>query len=241
MAGFLLVLFVSCRAERGYMDLFEGWDWDLSKIRTQVLRSSLMFLKQHKICLKQVPSELDDLFQFLLQCDRDKNQVLVELGVLEGGSARVLADLVSPGGRIILVDDFKRPWRRDVVRVVEQELRKRYDVEVIQSTTQQALRQIEKEVAGKIDYLHIDADHTYSSVKWDFENYLPLLQKGGLIQLHDIYQEGKPKGHKGEDYGVYKLWQELKQCFWQIEFVDQKVKVTRSGMSGSIGIGLVFT
>ena len=37
----------------------------------------------------------------------------------------------------------------------------------------------------KIDYLHIDTDHSYEQVKWDFENYSTLLSEHGIITIHD--------------------------------------------------------
>jgi hypothetical protein len=37
----------------------------------------------------------------------------------------------------------------------------------------------------KIDYLHIDGDHTYGGALSDFEKYLPLMSDKGLISFHD--------------------------------------------------------
>ena len=37
----------------------------------------------------------------------------------------------------------------------------------------------------KIDYLHIDADHSYEGVKKDFEMYTNLLSKKGIVSIHD--------------------------------------------------------
>ena len=59
---------------------------------------------------------------------------------------------------------------------------------------------------GAIDLLHIDGNHEYESVKKDFENWLPKLQKGGLILMHDILVER-------EDYGVKKLWEEIARTY----------------------------
>jgi hypothetical protein len=44
----------------------------------------------------------------------------------------------------------------------------------------------EARVSGlKIDYLHIDGDHTYAGALADFENYLPLMSDKSLISFHD--------------------------------------------------------
>jgi hypothetical protein len=37
----------------------------------------------------------------------------------------------------------------------------------------------------KIDYLHIDADHSYDEISWDFENYSTLLSENGVVTIHD--------------------------------------------------------
>lgn len=37
----------------------------------------------------------------------------------------------------------------------------------------------------KIDFLHIDADHSYEGVKKDFELYSTIMSPGGIISLHD--------------------------------------------------------
>ena len=37
----------------------------------------------------------------------------------------------------------------------------------------------------KIDYLHIDADHSYEGVKKDFELYSNIVSKNGIISIHD--------------------------------------------------------
>lgn len=57
------------------------------------------------------------------------------------------------------------------------------DVEVRKKLTRDAVGDFGVQSIG---YLHIDADHLYEAVKWDFENYLPLVEDGrGIITLHD--------------------------------------------------------
>ena len=41
----------------------------------------------------------------------------------------------------------------------------------------------------KIDYLHIDADHSYEGVKKDFEMYSKIVNKTGIISIHDTDQK----------------------------------------------------
>lgn len=55
---------------------------------------------------------------------------------------------------------------------------------------------------GPYDFVFIDADHTYPSVKADWDNYRPMVPSGGIVAFHDIVPR--------PEYGVHQLWQEIK-------------------------------
>ena len=40
---------------------------------------------------------------------------------------------------------------------------------------------------GSVDFVYIDADHTYNSVKRDIDAWLPKVKPGGVIGGHDFY------------------------------------------------------
>ena len=70
---------------------------------------------------------------------------------------------------------------------------------------------------NKFDYLFIDASHIYEDVKRDFEDWFPLLEKGGVVSLHD-----SAMGRGGPDYwpGPTKLAEEL--------FNDKRVEYVKT-------------
>ena len=104
---------------------------------------------------------------------------------------------------------------------VQNSLKKYYsniNAKLIRKIFDEALGQFEN---ASIDILHIDGLHTYEAVKHDFEFWLPKVKGDGVILFHDI-----EVGEK--DFGVYKLWEEMKKRYKTIEFHH------------SFGLGVLF-
>ena len=82
---------------------------------------------------------------------------------------------------------------------------------IIDSTTNAFYNYFVKEDI-KIDYLHIDAGHSYENVKQDFELYSSILSEHGIISIHDTdisYQEQHIKTNDFDDEDdKYEKWQD---------------------------------
>lgn len=98
----------------------------------------------------------------------------------------------------------------------------------------------------KIDYLHIDAGHSYENVKEDFELYSQILSPNGIISIHDtdpnyadkyiITDEVKDRGDYDDWDGPIKLVKELKdntnwETFDLFNFGIIKTKPASTGLT----------
>jgi len=64
-------------------------------------------------------------------------------------------------------------------------LRKNFYPRIINDTTENAFYNFFVKEDIKIDYLHIDAGHSFEDVKRDFELYKNILSPNGIISIHD--------------------------------------------------------
>ena len=121
----------------------------------------------------------------LLQRYAEGASTIVEIGVLEGGSALELRSVMDPAGTLVLVDPYA-PGRLRVSmsRLVATRTLRRCDrgtVRWIRSTSAEAAPQW----SGEIDFLFIDGDHSLAAVRQDWELWAPMVRSGGHVALHD--------------------------------------------------------
>jgi predicted O-methyltransferase YrrM len=149
-------------------------------------------------------------------------RTVLELGTARGGTlflwTRVIpsdAHLVSidlPGGRF---GDGYVAWRAPVYRsfaLGQQHI----DLLRGDSHSESIFEQTRKLLGAKlVDYLYIDAGHTYNDVKQDFQMYSRLVAPGGLIAFHDIAVHPPSKGCE-----VHRFWSEIKSQYNSGEFIE---------------------
>jgi hypothetical protein len=116
----------------------------------------------------------------------------VELGVNWGASLFMLARFLSEKATVVGVDAGLFPGIHDVPAVIEALKQEGHKVTFLHDTTQNMISTVKD--FGPIDLLHIDADHSFAGAKHDWENYVPMVRKGGIVLFHDIsYIKGARK------------------------------------------------
>jgi len=110
---------------------------------------------------------------------------LWEQGIFEGKNTNEWGDI----GTTIIVDAANgvggyTDWTEE-----NSFLRIQFQPQVILETSERAFYDYFVRQDIKIDYLHIDGDHSYEGVKKDFELYSTIMSENGIITIHDIDQK----------------------------------------------------
>lgn len=114
-------------------------------------------------------------------------KIIVEIGVYRGATLRLLTEVLSPEGVIIGIDDYSYSHNKIFGPDWDYEEHDK-DVRMIYSDShgQYAFNKLKTILNGrKIDFLHIDGDHSYEGCKTDYEMYSPLVRNRGYIAFHD--------------------------------------------------------
>ena len=117
--------------------------------------------------------------------------------------------------------------------------RKHFHPKFIKQTTEKAYYDFFVKQDIKIDLLHIDADHTFEGIKKDFDLYSKIMNKGGIITIHDTdknYVDNfvEIENHEGDDLsGPSEFIKTIdKRKFEVINFFNYKEKSEHPTSSG---------
>ena len=118
--------------------------------------------------------------RLMTQARRD----LWEQGIFKGNNSAEWGDI----GTTIIIDAANgvggfTDWTEE-----NSFLRQHFDPQVILETSERAFYDYFVRQDVKIDYLHIDGDHSYEGVKKDFDLYSTIMSENGIITIHDTDQ-----------------------------------------------------
>lgn len=118
---------------------------------------------------------------------------VIEIGRYKGGSTGLLLDAIK--GHLISID-IRNYFDDSLIDHLPEGLRSRLCFITANSQNHAAKQIIRSEFSRytPVDLLFIDGDHSYEAVKQDFFNFLPFVNKSGVIILHDYtVQDGVTK------------------------------------------------
>ncbi len=131
--------------------------------------------------------------------------VIIEIGIQHGGSLKFWEQLVPVGGAVIGVDTNPLiEWDitssdRNIIMIKgdttdEETVREVIEKLALISMAESIIYQRKVLEYKQADFLYIDGDHKFETVKNDFDNYAPYVRSGGLVGFHDLYTDhGNPK------------------------------------------------
>ena len=107
-------------------------------------------------------------------------KVGAEVGVFAGEYSRRLCQII-PDLQLFCID----PWKNMPERYAEAQAKLApYNAKVIRKTSLDAVREFDDNC---LDFVYIDGEHSYESVKEDIEAWTPKVRKGGIVAGHDYY------------------------------------------------------
>jgi cephalosporin hydroxylase len=170
----------------------------------------------------QVPWELDQLLTLYKALAPAR---VLEVGCWHGGT--LWHWLQQPGVTVVAVDDEMRSaddwqgWAMDAGSTLHSFQGSSHDPDVIWEVSG----------LGPYDFVFIDADHSYSSVKADWFNYGQMVAPGGALVFHDILPR--------PNYGVSEVWAEVK-AMPNARWIEIGQEAVEPGNEGRCGIGVLF-
>ena len=119
-------------------------------------------------------------------------KVFVEIGSWKGHSTRYLGKLLKDRDIVIYaIDLFDMTYKeydslekKYMFEIFNYNIKRLNNIEPIKSISWEASEGFNN---ASVDFVFIDADHTYSSVKKDIQSWLPKVKKGGIISGHDYF------------------------------------------------------
>ena len=174
----------------------------------------------------QVPSELAHAAGIVAAA---RPRRVLEIGTGSGGTLYALAWASASGARILSLDRTVYPVER---RRLYQTFVPRREIDVWEADSH--LAETRDRVVGyfdrqPLDLVFIDGDHTYESVRRDYELYAPLVRERGMILLHDIVTG--PYEAVGD---APRFWREVRSE------LEDTVELVESWSQGGCGIGFGY-
>jgi predicted O-methyltransferase YrrM len=145
-------------------------------------------------------------------------RAMLEIGTFRGGTLFIFARLAAPDAIIVSLDlpasAMGRLYRAAQVPLFRQFTHGNQSLHLLRKDSHNPATRLKvsRILEGRqLDFLFIDGDHSYESVKADFECYAPFVRTRGVVAFHDIAM--------GPPSGVSRYWGELRRRYRHVEIV----------------------
>lgn len=174
------------------------------------------------IATLQVDKEIDKVAELVYHMHPGR---VLEIGTYQGGTLKRWLENCAANATVVAVDAYHvnpelyATWKRPYTSIIR-----------IDGVSQDAHIQARIRDLAPYDFVFIDGDHGYNCVKADVHFCLPLVNKGGILAMHDIV------GPDGGRYDPGTVLDELEIAGYR---VDRIVETPQEGYDGAHGIGIV--
>jgi len=149
-------------------------------------------------------------------CKTIGNGVFVELGAMHGGNTVTMAHGIN-SGKLYTIDLFEEfhgatySLAKRIPSMLDEyfkslNFKKDLQINIIKGDTSTSI----DKVPEPVDFLFIDADHSYEGCKKDWNAWSPKVKLGGIVAFHDTNIEGVFKITQEIDFSKWKF---LRQIF----------------------------
>lgn len=188
------------------------------------MNSSLVYWALHALGVRAASTQTTAAERACLARHVAGRASIVELGVMHGATTRLLCQAAAPGGRVTAVDPFP-PGRLGVsfeFAIARREVRRGGGApcRFIRATSAGALAAWR----DPIDFLFIDADHSWDAIAADWQGWTPFVIENGIVALHD----SRPlPGRQVYDSARYTETVVLRDPAWTVVDVADSLTVVR--------------
>jgi len=131
-------------------------------------REELNLLFNHLSQDKLIVQAEDEVWEVIKALNELQVKTILEIGTAMGGTAKIWSQVLNEDGLLITVDMTEPPEMIDlsqesatIIRVLKKD-----------SQYPETVRYIAELIGEReLDFLYIDADHSYAGIKSDYENY----------------------------------------------------------------------
>ena len=107
-----------------------------------------------------------------------------EIGVFDGRFSEVICEII-PGVNLLSIDSWEVGKIFPKKKVAVERLSKYPNCTIIHDTSLNATKNV---LDGSLDFVFIDGEHSYKSVKEDINAWVSKVRIGGIVSGHDFYK-----------------------------------------------------